>query len=126
MSFLPPSDIEYLNSKGFAFEEINDAGRKGIILKARPLPRDRFDSVTADILILLPPSYPDCPPDMFYLLPWVRLVDGNRFPNAADQPLDYAGKNWQRWSRHCDEWRPGIDGIWTMIKRIETALEIAA
>lgn len=126
MSFLPATDAEYLTSKGIPFEEINDAGRKGIVLKQRPLPIGRYDADTADILILLPAGYPDCPPDMFHLLPWVRLLNGNRYPNAADQPVDFDGKSWQRWSRHNNEWRPGIDGIWTMIKRIETAIQVAA
>lgn len=126
MSFLPSADREYLTSKGFEFEEAIDGGQKAVILKARPLPKGRFDVSVADILILLPSGYPDCPPDMFYLMPWVRLVNGNRYPNAADQPLSFRGQSWQRWSRHNNEWRPGVDGIWTMIKRIETALEVAA
>jgi hypothetical protein len=32
------------------------------------------------------------------------------------------GHNWQRWSRHNNSWRPGVDGLHTMIKRIEHAL----
>jgi len=52
---------------------------------------------------------------MFYLLPWVRLIAGNRYPKAADQSFSFAGKNWQRWSRHNNEWHPNVDGIWTML-----------
>lgn len=126
MSFLPPADIEYLKSKGIRFEEKDEGGKKGIILKGRPLPAGRYDASKADILILLPPGYPDVAPDMFYLMPWVKLVPANKYPNKADQPLQFAGQKWQRWSRHNKEWRPGVDGIWTMIKRVDDALERAA
>lgn len=126
MSLLPPADVEYLNSKGIEFEEKQDGGHKGVILKERPLPAGRFDAKKADILILLPSGYPDVAPDMFYLLPWVKLVPANKYPNKADQPLEFGGHRWQRWSRHNKDWRPGVDGIWTMIKRVDTALERAA
>lgn len=126
MGFLPEKDVAYLNSKGILYEEVEDGGKKGIILKGRPLPSGRFDASVADILILLPAGYADVAPDMFHLMPWVKLASSNKYPNAADQPVSFAGKSWQRWSRHNKDWRPGIDGIWTMIKRIEDALEKAA
>lgn len=126
MSFLPAADRAYLAEKGIAYEEKQDGAVKGVILKGRRLPDGRFDSAAADILIQLPPGYPDVAPDMFYLLPWVKLRQGGRYPNAANVAQSFAGQSWQRWSRHNSEWRPGIDGIWTMIKRVEDALEKAA
>lgn len=126
MSFLPGRDREYLVSKGIEHEEYEEGGQKGVILKARPLPDGRFDVKQADVLILLPSGYPDSPPDMFYLLPWVKLVNGGRYPSKADNAFSFKGQSWQRWSRHNKEWRPGADGIWTMIKRVEFALQEAA
>lgn len=126
MSFLPSADVAHLQSKAIAYKEVEQSGQKGIILVSYSLPAARFDVVKADILIVLPPGYPDVAPDMFYLLPWVRLAAENRYPSRADQPFGFGGQNWQRWSRHNPEWRPGIDGIWTMLKRIDTALQIAA
>ncbi|ESX37657.1 MULTISPECIES: multiubiquitin domain-containing protein [unclassified Mesorhizobium] len=123
---LPSEDREYLETHGIAFEERAAGAVKAVVLKGLNLPSGRFDIGTADILVLLPASYPDSAPDMFYLMPWVRLVKGNRYPQAADQPYAFAGQTWQRWSRHNPAWRPGIDGIWTMLRRIERALEIAA
>ncbi|EME68052.1 hypothetical protein H261_20452 [Paramagnetospirillum caucaseum] len=96
------------------------------MLESFLLPGSRFDAERADILILLPPGYPDTAPDMFYLLPWVRLVGKGAYPRAADIRFDFDGKTWQRWSRHEPQWRPGVDGIWTMLKRVERALEVAA
>lgn len=123
---LPPEDRTYLLEQGIAFEEVADGVGKAVVLKGWSLPAARFDVGAADILIMLPPAYPDCAPDMFYLMPWVRLAASQRYPNAADQPHAFNGKTWQRWSRHNNAWRPGIDGIWTMVRRIERALEIAA
>lgn len=123
---LPPEDREYLQTQDIAFEEVVEGTTRAIVVKGWSLPPARFDAGTADILILLPPAYPDCAPDMFYLTPWVRLAANQRYPNAADQPHAFAGKTWQRWSRHNNAWRPGIDGIWTMLRRIERALEVAA
>lgn len=126
MPFLPPDDRRYLTGKGIPFEEIEDGAQRGVILRAHPLPAGRFDAAAADILILLPAGYPDVPPDMFYTIPWIKLVHEARYPKAADHPLMFAARNWQRWSRHNKEWRAGIDGIWTTLKRIENALVVAA
>lgn len=124
-SILPPDDRAYLEAQGIAFEEQDAGSQKAVILKAKTLPGGRFDAGQADILVLLPPGYPDCAPDMFYLIPWVRLANGS-YPRAANVPYDFGGQCWQRWSRHNNAWRPGVDGIWTMLHRIERALEIAA
>jgi hypothetical protein len=126
MAVLPTKCRRYLIDRGIGFDEIDSGAQKGVILRQFPLPQGRFDAVAADILILLPAGYPDNPPDMFHALPWLRLVPSNCYPKAADQPVAFAGRNWQRWSRHNNAWRPGIDGIWTMVKRVESALAQAA
>jgi hypothetical protein len=97
---LPPEDRTYLLEQGIAFDEVADGVSKAVVLKGWSLPAERFDVGAADILIMLPPAYPDCAPDMFYLTPWVRLAASQRYPNAADQPHSFGGKTWQRWSRH--------------------------
>ncbi|MDR4483183.1 MAG: E2/UBC family protein [Nitrospirales bacterium] len=125
MSFLPPKDLEYLTNKKIVFEEHDGGGQKALILKDKLLPEERYDASKVDVLIQLPSGYPDVPPDMFYLLPWVKLKQGNRYPGKADQPHDFLGQKWQRWSRHCPEWRPGVDGIWTMLKRVDHAISEA-
>jgi hypothetical protein len=125
VSVLPSRCRKYLVERNIAFGEV-DGPQKAIILRAYPTPAGRFDHDRADILILLPNGYPDIRPDMFFAMPWLKLASGNRYPKAADQPFDFAGQRWQRWSRHNNQWRPGIDGIWTMLRRIDTALEAAA
>jgi len=124
MSVLPSRDREYLTEHKVAFEEVA-APQKAVILRGYAVPQGRFDHRQSDMLILLPDGYPLVPPDMFFALPWLRLPNG-RYPNCADQPFQFANGNWQRWSRHNPQWRPGIDGIWTMLRRIDVALEKAA
>ena len=126
MSVLPMKCRRYLIKRGICFEEHEEGSQKGVILKAFVLPTGRFDAPSADILVLLPSGYPDTPPDMFYAIPWLKLASSNSYPNRANRSFEFSGRKWQRWSRHNNEWRAGVDGIWTMIKRIETALEQAA
>ncbi len=124
--FLPPRDVEYLAGRGISYEDGSQPGQAGLVLKGIPVPDGKFDAASVDILILLPPGYPDCPPDMFYCMPWLKLRSAGRYPRAADQPHSFRGEPWQRWSRHNNAWRPGVDGIHTMVKRIELALAEAA
>jgi hypothetical protein len=124
--FLPPRDVAYLSSRGIAYEDGSDAGRAGIVLKDMPLPEGKFGVTTVDVLVILPPGYPDCPPDMFYCLPWLKLRQTGSDPRAASTAHAFRGQTWQRWSRHNNAWRPGVDGIHTMVKRIERALAEAA
>ncbi len=105
---------------------MTDSGLSGVIIRGFALPAGKFQVAAADVLVLLPSGYPDVPPDMFYTEPWLRLAQGNSYPARAGRPHCFAGVQWQRWSRHNHEWRPGIDGLRTMIKRIETAIEDAA
>jgi hypothetical protein len=125
MSFLPEKDLDYLKGKELPFEEALDGSQKVLILKSYPLDGARFDAAQVDILVMIPQGFPDIGPDMFYTFPWLRLRDKNCYPRAADQPLNFLGKTWQRWSRHSNDWRPGRDGIRTVLKRVEHAFESA-
>lgn len=118
---LPEADRRYLDSHGVAAEVVNEGGHTGVVLRLL-LPSGKFNDHVADVLVILPPGYPDVAPDMFYCDPWLTLLAAGRYPTCADQPYAFIGRNWQRWSRHNTNWRPGIDGLHTMIKRIEFAL----
>lgn len=122
---LPVKDRRYLEDRGITFDEVGDGAQRGIVLRDFSLPPGLFAVETADILIILPGGYPDVPPDMFFSNPWLKLKANDHYPYAAEAALSFAGKNWQQWSRHNNEWRPGTDGIWTMLKRVETALRKA-
>lgn len=119
---LPSFDQSFLSEHGYDFEVIQEGGETGIILKALALPSDKFDCDVADILVLLPAGYPDCPPDMFYASPRLVLKGTNQAPKACTVQHNFANQVWQRWSRHNNAWRPGIDGLRTMVARVQTAL----
>lgn len=123
---LPARDRRYLIERDLSFTEQRQGAQCGVVIHGYCLPEDKYQVDAADILILLPRGYPDAAPDMFYAVPWLTLVPTSRYPRQADQPFDFEGQRWQRWSRHNHEWRPGVDGIWTMLKRVEAALELAA
>mgnify|MGYP002663102964 CR=1 FL=1 len=125
MTFLPRKCQQYLANRGLKYDQVEEGAQKALILRDVQLPEGKYDAAQADILILLPPAYPDCAPDMFYATPWLRLASTKSYPRAADQPVAFNALQWQRWSRHNSAWRSGVDGIWTMVKRIEEALEIA-
>ena len=119
---LPSGDREYLVSHSYRFDEITEGSQRGVVIKDHGLPNPKLSEGHADVLILLPNGYPDVPPDMFYCLPWLKLAESDRYPERADNPFQFAGHSWQRWSRHNQEWRPGKDGIWTMLRRVDRAL----
>ena len=125
MNVLPSRCRKYLTERGVAFEEV-DGPQKAVILRAYPVPSGRFNSDKADFLIVLPSGYPDVRPDMFYALPWLKLVKEDRYPNRADQPFDF-----QRPALAAMVAPPGASGVpasmgsWTMLRRLDTALEAA-
>ncbi len=119
---LPQADRRYVSEHELVTEDLAQGAQKGIVFKNYPLPLGRFNVEAADLLVVLPPGYPDAVPDMFFADPWLRLAGTAAYPNCADQPFAFGGRTWQRWSRHNTAWRPGKDGIQTMLRRIDNAL----
>lgn len=126
MAKLPPDDETHLADKGLEGVVVEERSQRGLIISRYPLPAGKYDHERADLLILLPGGYPDSAPDMFHTDPWIRLMPQKALARRADAAVDFAGRRWQRWSRHNSEWRPGRDGIWTMLARVDEALLIAA
>lgn len=122
---IPAGDQAFLESRDFSFEVINDAGNLGVILKDYPLLAGKYDHDTADVLIILPSGYPDVPPDMFYTSPRLKLAANGLEARATKVTHNFAERSWQRWSRHCRDWRPGVDGLQTMVARVRVALDEA-
>jgi hypothetical protein len=123
MALLPESESTYLKEKGFEFEEVSEGGQIAVVIRGMPVSEALYGVTATDILILVPPGFPDVPPDMFYAFPWLKLTSTGAYPRAADVPHNFDGRSWQRWSRHNAEWRPGKDGIATFLKRVSHALE---
>jgi hypothetical protein len=105
-----------------------------IIFDAYALPAG-FDVSTSNLLIRLPPGFPDAAPDMYWFDPPIKLVATGAYPPLADSFEDYSvGENelmkdrkWQRFSRHLQggHWRPGLDDLRTWLHWIRNSLEEA-
>lgn len=119
---LPSKDQAFLAGHGYEFDVVVEGGNTGIALKSVKLPAGKFNCETVDVLILLPKGYPDCPPDMFYVSPSLTLAVTGQVPKACTVEHRFGGRVWQRWSRHNNAWRPGVDGLRTMVARVQTAL----
>ena len=123
-SIIPGPDRRYLEDHGLHPNAIIENNQKGLVFPSYPLPDGKFNRSRTDLLILLPAGYPDAPPDMFFCDPPLLLADGSAAP-STDVPFPFHGRVWQRWSRHNSSWRPGIDGIHTMLQRVNAALHSA-
>ena len=126
--FLPEFDRDYLMEKGYQFEEKIDANRNGLIIRNWILPDGKFNLQTSDLLILIPNGYPEVRPDMWYFNPAILLAPSNKPARQTQANINFEGEVWQRWSRHypANDWRSGIDGIHTYLKKVQTALEVAS
>jgi hypothetical protein len=125
--FLPESDREYLASKAITYELKSLNGTNGLIIKDWVLPLDKYNRETADLLILIPPGYPDVHPDMWYFSPAILLKPNNAYPRQTNAQINFDAREWQRWSRHLSpgEWRSTTDGIHTFLQKVINALVIA-
>ena len=117
-------DAGYLASTGWRHELAVDGGFVCLVIYDYPLPNGYLPQ-QADLLLRLPQGFPDAAPDMFWFCPEVSYADGRMPPNTGDR-LPWAGRTWQRWSRHlATAWRPGIDNLQTYLRLIRTDLTTA-
>jgi len=119
---LPLRDEEYLNAKGLDWRLHED--REGYWLAISSVGFDikqfdreaeqgkptRVDS-SVELLIRIPSQYPQAKLDMFWVSPTLRIKDSAAYPNRADHFENHLGRKWQRFSRHLQSWRAGIDGL---------------
>ena len=79
-----------------------------------------FQPGRVEILIKLPPGYPDAAPDMFWVSPAVRTAGGS-LPRATSEER-LLGKNWQRFSWHLSPgaWKPGVSSLRDFLRCIHS------
>lgn len=120
---LPDEDAEFLSSRAGIWEAILEGQSRAIVLLNYELPIGLKPN-HVDLLIRIPPHYPVSALDMFYLSPAVIRTDGGTIPQLTLE--NFAGRSWQRWSRHRlpgQEWRAGIDGLATHLAFTRSALD---
>ena len=119
---LPEEDAAFLREKDYDVDLPEEGGWLLVVFRGFGLP-EVYEPRTVDLLVRLPPGYPDANPDMFWTRPDVRLISGS-MPQRADHHETYAGASWQRWSRHFarGNWRPGIDSLRTYMAALQREL----
>lgn len=120
---LPERDEEYLKSKGFKYTLTPSGNEIMLVFPDFPVSSPPHNRCNVDLLVRLPPGYPNANPDMFWVVPELRLANGQH-PEAASTFETHLGRQWQRFSRHYkgDQWRAGVDGIWTHLNFIQREL----
>ena len=123
---LPDADREYLERSGIAHRVFEADGLLNVERLDFPVP-DGLNARTASILFRLSASYPDTPPDMWWIIPHLTPVSGRAIP-ATEVIETIDGRSWQRWSRHLDPaaWRSGIDSLESYVRLLRTELSSAA
>ncbi len=81
-----------------------------LVISAYALPAG-FQPGAVDLLIKLPPGFPDAQPDMFWVYPAVKTAQGILPRATCMEPL--LGKQWQRFSWHlaAGAWQPGASTL---------------
>lgn len=130
MRLLADTDYESLRAAGLAFDE--DAGQRFFVFLGINLQEGQYNVPACDVLVVIPPNYPQAGNDMFWTYPRLLRADGCPIPavldpGGGDNRL-WKGREHCRWSRHWDpsssgSWRPGKDDIMSIYRRIEWALK---
>ena len=116
---LPEADREFLDEKGYSYD-VQQAGDIFVAIRDFALP-DAYLPRSCTLLLKLPAAYPNANPDMFWTTPGIRLAGGGEA--VATQAIEvYLNQSWQRWSRHTNSWRPGIDNIQTKLRAVVSEL----
>ena len=123
---LPEPDIAFLEHAGIPHRVFEEGGMLNVELLEFTLP-DGLNAGRANVLFRLSPSYPDTPPDMWWVIPHLTPVGGGQIP-ATEVIETIDGRSWQRWSRHLDPslWRSGIDGLESYVRLLRNELSSAA
>ncbi len=109
--------------------DVDPDAESWVVIYDFPLPNG-FNYKTTDILILLPPSYPQTPPDWFYMDPRLQRRDGSRPPHYFEEirkALSVEG--WAAGSLHIiKNWHPSDDpltghSLLTVCQLIQEAFE---
>lgn len=79
-----------------------------------------FQPNRVELLVKLPPGFPDAAPDMFWVHPAVRTPNGGVPRSTTAERL--LGKNWQRFSWHlaAGAWKPGVSDLRDFLRCIHS------
>lgn len=78
-----------------------------ILFRAFTLPAG-WNRESTDLLVLIPPGYPETPPDNFYVQNGLRTESG-AVPGNFGEHQEVLDKSWAQFSYHAADWSPGPD-----------------
>jgi hypothetical protein len=116
MPIIPRGDDDYLKERAFNYQLKQIGSEVHLVITNWEFP-PAYSPRSADLLIRIPAGYPLSQLDMFWTTPDIKLASGG-WPQAADVHETHDGQNWQRWSRHTQEWRAGVDNLRTFITAV--------
>ena len=107
-----------------------DLPNGGVLVEIPGVTVEGWNRPTADILFLVPPSYPAGQPDCFWIQPTgFRLANGGTPKNTSDGnqiPDDVSpGRSTTWFSWHVQKWNPSRDTLLTYFKVIRDRLRPA-
>jgi hypothetical protein len=81
-----------------------------LVVSDYPLP-EGYQPSRVQLLVKLPPTFPDAAPDMFWVHPEVKAPNGSLPRSTSTERL--LDKDWQRFSWHlaAGAWKPGISTL---------------
>lgn len=120
---LLPADKAHLDDLGLDYEVKEEGGLICVVIKQWPLPTG-YEPEKVDLLLRLPPGFPDTQPDMYWCDPPVHIAGTSQYPPAAELMESYLGRTWQRFSRHLPggAWQSGRDSLASYLALITQAL----
>lgn len=88
-----------------------DAGGWSLLVISDYQLPESFQPNRVELLVKLPPGFPDAAPDMFWVHPSVRTPTGTLPRATSNERL--LGKDWQRFSWHLagGAWKPGVSDL---------------
>lgn len=116
-------DELYLQSKSIDYQFVADGDNGCLILPGFRLAEGKYDHSQVDLMIFMTKGYNDAKLDNFYVAPAIRLKGTNQYPDRADHFEDHASRRWQRFSRHLDHWRAGVDTLQNFLPLVYRELQ---
>ena len=116
-------DEAYLRSKDLSYNFVPDEENGCLIFPGFKLAEGKYDRDQVDLMIYMTKGYNDAKLDNFYVEPAIRLKGTNQFPDRADHFETHAERKWQRFSRHVDHWRPGVDTLKNFLPLVSRELQ---
>ena len=121
---MPPArlveEVAALAAEGQQVELVDSDGMACVLFHGYPLPRG-YNKTSTELLLRLPPSYPNGKPDMFWVEPDVLLANGSA-PLSGDSMETYMGRQWRRFSWHLASWNPARDDLRTYVEFVNRRL----